>query len=439
MAAQISPADIERFLAVVSPRVGIVRSLNRMGTEIVEPSPVVLYQAGLSDFDFMGEEGRGSRVGVGKGETEDEAVRGAVGEAIERYCSWQPDYEEILEASSDELGSSAISPPEFVLYSEEQYKNEEIPYRPFDGKRRMGWVRGRSLPDDGEVFVPASFAYLTHLHEEQMCLNTSNGLAAGSSVDAAVLSGLYELIERDGFLITWMNRLPVAEIELDGLRGLPRHIRAYYRRFGIEVRVFNAATDLPVHVMMGFVIDRSGGGPAAVIGLGCSLDPVEALTKALLEVCQGRLSETWRHHNRSPGDRITSFQDVHKLEDHGALFAEPEMLRELDFLLETPRRQRLGDLANLSVGDATADLAACVRVLQRANSRVAFVDLTTPDVAPLGFRVVRAVATGLQPIHFGHRRERLGGRRLYDVPRELGYVSEARTASDLNRCPHPLP
>jgi ribosomal protein S12 methylthiotransferase accessory factor len=101
--------------------------------------------------------------------------------------------------------------------------------------------------------------------------------------------------------------------------------------------------------------------------------------------------------------------------------------------------QRIEDLANLSHGDVAADLISCVKKLRGAGRRVAYVDLTTPDVAPLGFRVVRAIATGLQPIHFGYKQERLGGRRLYEVPQALGYASETRTASDLNRCPHPLP
>lgn len=426
----------------MSPRVGIVRVLSRMVKEAVEPTPPILYEARLSDFDFVGGEARRTRIGVGKGETEDAAVKGAIGEAVERYCAWQPDYSAILEASARDLGPSAISPPEFVLYSKTQYEEGEVPYRPFDEKRPIGWIRGRSLPEGEEVFVPASFAYLSHLGgraEEHMCLNTSNGLAAGPSTDAAVLSGLYELIERDGFLITWMNRLSVPEVELGDLRGLPHHIRAYYRRFGIELRVFNATTDVPVHVMIGFAIDRSGESPTAVVGLGCSLNPVEALTKALLEVCQGRVSETWRYRQRSAQGRIRSFRDVARLEDHGALFAQPEMLGELAFLLETSRSQRLEDLADLSQNDATADLATCVRMLRRAGSRVAFADLTTPDLSPLGFRVVRAIATGLQPIHFGYRRERLGGRRLYEVPQLLGYATERRTIGELNRCPHPLP
>jgi ribosomal protein S12 methylthiotransferase accessory factor len=54
-------------------------------------------------------------------------------------------------------------------------------------------------------------------------------------------------------------------------------------------------------------------------------------------------------------------------------------------------------------------------------------------------RVVRTIATGLQPIHFGYGEERLGGKRIFQLPRILGYASMDSDESTLNRCPHPLP
>src|SRR5215469_16572014 len=188
-----SRSEDELIPRLVSSRVGLIRSLMRMSTDLVEPNPAVLYEARLSDFDFLGGEAKKTRIGVGKGETDEEAIGGAIGEAIERYCAWQPDYEAILEASSKELGARVVSPPEFVLYSETQYEEKDIPYRRFDEKQKIEWVRGRSLLEEEDLFVPAELAYLARFRQrvdEQLCLCTSNGLAAGSSVDAAVLSGL---------------------------------------------------------------------------------------------------------------------------------------------------------------------------------------------------------------------------------------------------------
>jgi ribosomal protein S12 methylthiotransferase accessory factor len=129
---------------------------------------------------------------------------------------------------------------------------------------------------------------------------------------------------------------------------------------------------------------------------------------------------------------------VKTLHDHSAFLMRPERRSELAFLLDHGRRQSLDALPNRSSGDAERDLETAVNGLVAAGCRVAYVDLTTADVRPYGIRVVRTLATGLQPMHFGHGEERLGGPRLFDLPRVLGYATETRGERDLNPCPHPL-
>jgi ribosomal protein S12 methylthiotransferase accessory factor len=52
--------------------------------------------------------------------------------------------------------------------------------------------------------------------------------------------------------------------------------------------------------------------------------------------------------------------------------------------------------------------------------------------------VVRVIVPELQPVHFGHGLERLGGDRLFTLPQRLGFGDGRRSESDLNPCPHPL-
>jgi ribosomal protein S12 methylthiotransferase accessory factor len=235
-----------------------------------------------------------------------------------------------------------------------------------------------------------------------------------------------------------MNRLGVPQVNYSGMGGIATRIQAHYARFGVEALVFDITTDIGVPVMMALAVDRSGGGPAIVTGLGCHLNPAVALKKALMEVCQVRPSEALKFARQPPWERLKSYQDVKKLEDHAAFAAIPDNLREFDFLWHNGR-VRIEDLPDRSAGDAQTDLARCVKLLRGAGCRVAYVDLTTPDVAPYGIFVVRAIATGLQPIHFGAGEERLGGRRLFETAAKLGYASGIRTEDDLNPCPHPLP
>jgi ribosomal protein S12 methylthiotransferase accessory factor len=111
---------------------------------------------------------------------------------------------------------------------------------------------------------------------------------------------------------------------------------------------------------------------------------------------------------------------------------------EFGFLWSTGRRTRIGDLPNPSAKHAAHDLEHCVRAMTDKRHRVAYVDLTLADVREYGFHVMRVIATGLQPVHFGHGQERLGGRRLFELPAQLGLAVAPRTEADLNRCPHPL-
>jgi ribosomal protein S12 methylthiotransferase accessory factor len=292
---------------------------------------------------------------------------------------------------------------------------------------------------DREVSVPACLVYLTYLGpggEDSFFAPTSNGLAAGPTVEHATLSGLCELAERDGFLVHWMNRLPAPEVDFDD--GVAGDIRRHYQRFGVETRVFNISTDLPIYVMMAVSLGDGEREPSALVGLGAHLNPRTAINKALFEICQIRPGERRRFIEQRAGANLNQYSDVKTLHDHSAFLMRPERRPELTFLLDNGRRQPLGDLPDRSTGHTSGDLDTAVSGLATAGCRVMSVDLTTADVRPFGIRVVRTLATGLQPMHFGHGEERLGGRRLFDLPRVLGYTSTSRDESDLNPCPHPL-
>jgi ribosomal protein S12 methylthiotransferase accessory factor len=267
---------------------------------------------------------------------------------------------------------------------------------------------------------------------------TSNGLAGGEDLPSAVLAGIYELVERDAFLVTWLNRLPAARIDFPDGVGIASEVCRHYRRFGIETMAFDLTTDLGIPVVMAVAIDGSGALPAATVGLGCNLHPPTALDRAVMEVAQVRVGSVPRYRQDNPPARPQRYEDVRTLEDHAGLAASPAHRGEFDFLVEGAFSRKLSDLPDQGRGSVAADLESCQDRLEAAGCTVAFVDLTQPDLEPVGVRIVRAIATGLQPMHFGFGEERLGGQRLFTVPRLLGHVTRDRTEDDLNPCPHPL-
>jgi ribosomal protein S12 methylthiotransferase accessory factor len=431
--------DFGELSRLISPRTGIIRNVSRISRGIQEPNPPVICQATLSHFDFRTAKAL-ERTVAGKGETEHEATMGAIGEALERYCASQFGPNSFMRATAAGLGDQAIQPEEFVLYSARQYKDDTFRYQRPDAHQTIAWTQARELSEGRPVWVPASLVYLSYAGErgaELFTPPTSNGLAAGKDIASAVLGSLLELIERDAFLIVWMNRLPVPRVDCSAIGGVARRIQSHYAHFGIEALVFDITTDIGVPAMMAIAVDKSGSGPAAVVGLGCHLDPAVAVKKAL-EVCQVRPSEALKFVKEPPQQRLHEYRDIRTLEDHAGFAAIPANLSEFGFLLDHTRIARLQDLENQSTGNAGQDLSRCVALLRGAGSRVAYVELTSPDVEPFGFRVVRGIATGLQPMHFGFGEERLGGKRLFEAPVRMGYAASARSEADLNPCPHPL-
>jgi ribosomal protein S12 methylthiotransferase accessory factor len=159
----------------------------------------VFYQAVLAHFDFRKARIE-DRIGVGKGHTDADAKAGAIGEALERYCGAQPDLRAIRRFAWNERPSDAIRAEACVLYSDRQYARRDFSYRPWRDDQVLPWLPAVDLNDGSPVWIPTSLVYLDYAGNDAdtfFCPPTSNGLAAGENLEAAALSALYELIERD--------------------------------------------------------------------------------------------------------------------------------------------------------------------------------------------------------------------------------------------------
>ena len=427
-------AALPSLIDLVSPRTGIVRRLERISKGRREPELPIVCRSILANFDYRRTD-PSERIGAGKGDTLLQAQTSAIGEALERYCSSQVDTRALCFAPASQLTAPAIEPASLVLYSTEQYAR--LPFRRPEANMPLTWIPGFSLSDEPR-YLPASMVYFGYQGadgSEIFTMSTSNGLAAGPDLDSAIRAGVLELLERDAFLVTWMNRLPAPEIKLDSLTGPASQAIRHYARHGVDVRVFRLLNGFPVHACMAVGFDREGSMPAAVVGLGCDLDPVAAVRRAVMELAQVRPGIVHRCWERPPA--LERYDEVRSLEDHTLFMAMPEHLREFDFLLNGANHVPLSALDNYATDSARKDVETCGRSLAAAGIELTYVDLTTADLTEFPVKVVRVLATHLQPMHFGVGNERLGGERLFTIARELGFATNRRTASELNPCPHP--
>ncbi len=125
--------------------------------------------------------------------------------------------------------------------------------------------------------------------------------------------------------------------------------------------------------------------------------------------------------------------DVRSLEDHALLYANPSTAGAFDFLFDEKAEWR----ASKSWSSAAA-LQHLLNHFESKGQEALYVNLTPPDLESLGLFTARAILPGFQPIWFGRQERRLGGRRLYELPRALGFTEEVTRPESLNPLPHPL-
>jgi ribosomal protein S12 methylthiotransferase accessory factor len=433
----ILPAQAEQL---VSEHCGIVIHLSALARDATEPPLPHVWRARLANHCFLSEVKDTHLACSGKGVTKEAAWASCLGEAVERYSGGCWDAQELVLARRSELNGRSIDPADLGLYRPEQYA--ALPYTPYREDSVLRWVRGRSLVHDDEVWLPALavfMEYQAHGPDDYLFPITSNGLAAGSTLTNAVVSALYELLERDSVLLGWLHRLP--GLRHDALTHPDADVRRLaqaYRRRGVELALYRMPTDHPVAVFLGAAFQRGGyGGPYATVGMGADLDVARAARSAALEVGQVRpaFRERCRTHDSARiAELVGNPSRVKSLEDHALLYADPAMAAAFDFLngdsAEWPRSER--------TPSPGAALGLLLQHFRAVGQEAIYVNLTPRDLEPLHLFTARAILPGYQPIWFGYNEARLGGPRALDWPARVRVWPRPIYADALNPMPHPI-
>jgi ribosomal protein S12 methylthiotransferase accessory factor len=399
----------DELAGLADARGGVVRQVALFDTD--GPSVPICASAHVGPYE-NGDRSSPSFTGEGKGATQEAAVRSAIGEGIERYSASLWDPAALKRGSLRKLGGAAFDPRWLVLNDASQYEQPGFPFTPLDPDLPIQWIEGRWLDTGDRVQLPALATYMNFpvAPPERFAQITSNGLAAGATFEDAALRALYELIERDAFMLHWLARKPGLRLDPDGCDAVTRRALRELDRFGArsELYVLDTGTRHPCVVCVGLGDGRSW--PGVTIGLAAHAEIDTALQRAVLEHGHfgAYITRLMRENGHSPVRRA---EDVVSALDHGLYYIPPAAIRALE-----PLRSRPSPPATLAALRSRyrqqPTLSSCVQSLGNIGVRAAVVDVTSPDVALAPIRVVRAFGTYMQPIHFGYANRRLANPRL---------------------------
>jgi ribosomal protein S12 methylthiotransferase accessory factor len=310
-------------------------------------------------------------------------------------------------------------------------------FAPVDDSTPLAWVQAYSLTRSRHGFLPATLADLYHKPRtagDRFDSCPVSGYACGNSLEEALLGGVCEVVERDAFMIAWYQRLTVPSLDLASLTS--PEARDALRRFApAPVRLYcsDITTDIGIPAVLVMMTSRAPGWPAASVATASDMSIERAVVKALCELSSGH----WLC--RAEPNRSLSMREVQAPEDHGLFYAQAAALPNLDLFLRPRSVRRVTTDAAAEVSDVKALLDTAVQRLAERGLESWAVELTPPAIAAEGLRVVKVVVPGLQPIDFGFTHQHLGGKRLYEAPRVMGYRSLATSPAALNPAPHPFP
>jgi ribosomal protein S12 methylthiotransferase accessory factor len=444
-----------------------LKSLNELGLPVdalINPICGVLGANGLPDHTasatapvtghFLGRSTFGLHWIWWSGHAESFAKSKLVGlvEGLERYAGQLPRERDVaVVAPAVQLKDDYLDPNTYPPYPDEFYVGNTHGFVRWTPELECGWVWGYSIKSQRPLLVPEQIAF--YLCREPMGHNfvqeCSNGCAAGSTLEEAMVHGMLEVLERDAFLLTWYGGLPGRRIDMRTVESrLTQGMVARLDLLGYEVRCFDIRVDTTIPVVAAVAVRRDGGLGTLCFAAGCSLDPEDAVRAAVCEVAsyvpslQARLAAN----SDAVNEMASDFTRVRELEHHALLYALPAMRAHASFLVDQEVEFSLDELYSDHFRhsppkhDLRDDVLGLAAEIIRLGSDVIVVDQTPPEQKAVGLCTVCTLTPGLLPIDFGWDKQRaLQSRRLRHAPVAAGLRKTPLTDEQLNWAPHPFP
>ncbi|WP_313695782.1 YcaO-like family protein [Halorarum halobium] len=386
---------VNRMDRAVDDRLGVVTDVGER-----ESFPLPYYIARTTDTTAFSD-ARCAEFAAGVSPDWDAAYAKAIGEALERYCAGVYRTDALRSAPTQGV-IDAVPVDRFV--------RPESAASP-DPDEHVEWVRGLDLRADEQVSLPAEFVHFPP-PESRFKPPITTGLGLGNSTVEAVLSGLYEVIERDATMLAWYSTFEPLGLEVADERFEAVESRARAEDLDVTPLLLTQDVDVPV---VGAAVHRDGDWPRFAAGSAADLDAGAAAADAAAEALQN-----WME--------LRAMGTEQAADEEGAIGTYAEFPGEARSFVDPSATIPAGDVGEPASG--TAELETVLGRLDDAGLDAYAARLTTRDVAKLGFEGVRVLVPAAQPLFTG---EPFFGDRLGRVAASMGF--EPRP----DRAFHPFP
>ncbi|MEM8807049.1 MAG: TOMM precursor leader peptide-binding protein [Cyanobacteria bacterium P01_G01_bin.38] len=436
-----SPEEtLKQYQHHISPITGVVRELlkiNQGSADLIHTYSAKHHFATLfDDLDALRQYTIGRSGGTAQ--TDLQAKCSSFCEAIERYSGVFQGDEIRQKGSYRKMQGKAIHPNACMNFSQAQYQNRQawndshpgfsdsfqrVP-EPFDEEKEIEWTPVWSLTQQDFKYLPTAYCYYGYPSAFKAdCWADSNGCAAGSVLEEAILHGFMELVERDCVALWWYNRLQKPSVDLDSFDELYfQALKRYYQTLHRDFWILDITSDLGIPAFAAISGSTDRETENIIFDFGAHFDPKVAIYRALngmnkiLHAVLAANPDGSTRYASSMSQTAMNWWKTATIENQPYLTPNEGILPKV-----------YSDYPQLWSNDLLEDVMTCQQIVEQNGMELLVLDQTRPDI---GLKVVKVIVPGLR--HFWRR---LGPGRLYEVPVKLGWLKEPFQEDQLNPFP----
>ncbi|MDO8537257.1 MAG: YcaO-like family protein [archaeon] len=403
----------EKLLQFVNQRTGIVKNI------ITQPrynDEINLFKSNCFFTPFQKKEQENS---TGIGTSLFESKFKSLTEAIERYCT------SIQNPNTQKFGKypdikTAFDYKKFVSLTSEILKLPKFNPTNLDSFK---WTKCYDVIKNKTTWCPSQLIHVPYNFNDEKIIRLpiTTGCATWNDKNKAILNGIFELIERDAFMITWLcKKVPRHEIKFG--KNFPIELK----RSDFKIKLYDITIDFMYPTIMCILKDLRNK-PAITIGLKTS--------NSLLEACLGALNESvqvrsWIRDNLKENIVTTDFKS--QIINRGLLWADSEMTKNLNFL-KNPKIKKIKKQKKYS---HHTTLKTSINYFKKKNYDLIYCDLTLRELSDFNFFVYKCLSPQLVPLYLDENYKYLNSQRLNE--KYFEYYNKKPIESDFNNIMHPF-
>lgn len=398
----------------------------------------------------------------GRADTYESAYYTGLLEGLERYHGVYPNFRLGISKSENDLQNQKegfIPMHKFLHYETSQYNEVNFALGKYSKDLKINWTKARNLVDDTEILIPEQVAYFSteQVYEGNSAKNryiyeSSNGTALGSTYDEAVLSSLFEYVERDGFFVYWYNKAEpvkltnIEELNNDTIKGLLRYMA--YLQYKVHVFDITLESEIPaIWVILESLNENNT--MAHYNAAGANICPIKALESALIEATTAVQVFSIMIEKKFDMERRTELIKnpslVSGLEEHLFLYSAKEMRSELSFALDSSRvdsfHEHFNDY-NVKKYDGMTQhqlLDYFIGKMKKYHGEILVHDMSSSWLREMGLYCVKTMIPSMQTVSFGHQYRNINKKRIVEAIEINGLVKKELSRDVINMMPHPFP